>query len=442
MASAGYSSYPAYVLYVIDASIGSSDAANNRSRVDYNAYVYCAGSSASSSGGSGSIDGVNSGSIGYFSLSRYGTVGVTSGSQWVQHDKNGNLSSVSFSGSSSMSGLGSASVSGSISGFSNYDRRPGIPTFSSVTRTTTSVSITLGASSQPTGSPAADATTYYVDYSINGAAYIGVQSSTGTSFSLSGMTKGATYTFRTYARNSDSVSGVFEKGYAYSTVVVPNVPSAPSSCTAGAAAGREVTVTAGDAINNGATITGYYAQQSPDNGVTWQNAAGTLNGSDLMTSQSITYSGLTGGATYKFRVFAANEMGSGATTISSSVFVPSGGKRYDPITEEFINASKANRRNVANTAWVALSTTKKYVVSGAITNAVGNGTSVTYTASNAFTAGPGNRVTITGVTPTAYNVVNAVVTAATSTSFTVTSSATGTYSSSPSSRAAGWMEFV
>ena len=277
---------------------------------------------------------------------------------------------------------------------------------------------------------------YYVDYSENGGGYTGVKVSAGRSFSFPNLNLGSSYVFRGYAADTEGTGASVISG----AVPIPNLPSAPSTCTTSTVSGRELTVTSGSSLANGAAITGYRAQQSPDNGVTWQNAAGTVGGSDLMTSQAITYSNLVGGATYKFRVFATNEMGSGATTTSSSVFVPSGGKRYDGTT--FVNASKANRRNETNTAWVPIATTKKYVVSGAITNAVGNGSSVTYTASNAFTASPGNKVTVTGVTPSAYNVVNAVVTAATSTTFTVTSPATGTYSSSPSSKAAGWMEFV
>ena len=83
-ASGGYSSYPAYVQYVIDCWIAQTDSANNRSLVSVNAYVYVTGSSASSSGGSGNVY-VNGtltadGSIGYWSLGRYGTVGVSSGS--------------------------------------------------------------------------------------------------------------------------------------------------------------------------------------------------------------------------------------------------------------------------------------------------------------------------------------------------------------------------
>jgi hypothetical protein len=64
-------------------------------------------------------------------------------------------------------------------------------------------------------------------------------------------------------------------------------------------------------------------------------------------------------------------------------------------------------------------------LSATITNVVGSGTSVVYTASNNYVVG--QPVTITGVTPTAYNLTNAVVTAATSTTFTVASAVTGTY---------------
>lgn len=358
MASAGYSSYPAYVQYVIDASVGTQDPANNRTLVNFNAYVYVTGSSASSAGGDGSIymngNYVNSGSIGYWSLGRYGTVGITSGSAWAYHDANGYLSGISFSGSSSMAGLGSASVSGSLGGFPNYDRRPGSPAFEEITRTTgtgTFNPVRVSAVSSPAGTA-----TYYVERSENSGAWGYQQSSTSTrSFIFTGGSLGSTQQFRTAAGNSDGLSAWTYSGF----YPVPNVPSAPNTCTASAASGRAVTVTSGNALDNGAAIAGYYAQQSPDNGTTWQNAAGTVGGSDLMTSQAITYSGLLGGATYKFRVFAANEMGSGATTTSSSVFVPSGGKRFNGTS--FINASKANRRNATNTAWVPLSKTKKYV---------------------------------------------------------------------------------
>jgi hypothetical protein len=60
-----------------------------------------------------------------------------------------------------------------------------------------------------------------------------------------------------------------------------------------------------------------------------------------------------------------------------------------------------------------------------ITAVSGNGTTVTYIASNSFTAG--QVVTITGVNPTAYNLAYVTIASASSTQFTVTNSATGTY---------------
>lgn len=60
-----------------------------------------------------------------------------------------------------------------------------------------------------------------------------------------------------------------------------------------------------------------------------------------------------------------------------------------------------------------------------ITNVVGNGTTVTYTATNTFSVG--QLITIAGVNPTAYNLVKVVVATASSTQFTITSTAIGTY---------------
>ena len=63
-----------------------------------------------------------------------------------------------------------------------------------------------------------------------------------------------------------------------------------------------------------------------------------------------------------------------------------------------------------------------------ITNAVQSAGVVTYTATNTFTAG--QQVTITGITPTTFNVTNAVIKTATGSSFTVSgSSLGGTYAS-------------
>jgi surface protein len=65
-----------------------------------------------------------------------------------------------------------------------------------------------------------------------------------------------------------------------------------------------------------------------------------------------------------------------------------------------------------------------------VTNASGNGTTVTYTTSVAHGYIPGMVVTMTGITDAAYNLTSAqIATTPTSTTFTVTNAATGTYTS-------------
>jgi hypothetical protein len=71
-----------------------------------------------------------------------------------------------------------------------------------------------------------------------------------------------------------------------------------------------------------------------------------------------------------------------------------------------------------------------------ITNAVGNGTSVTYTTSTAHGYAAGDYVTITGVTPSSFNISGdgLEITAVTDTTFTVTSTITDTYTSGGTAR--------
>lgn len=71
-----------------------------------------------------------------------------------------------------------------------------------------------------------------------------------------------------------------------------------------------------------------------------------------------------------------------------------------------------------------------------ITNVVANGTTIVYTADNNYVAGMS--VTITGVTSTpanAFNLTNATIASATSTTFTVNNTTTGTYTSGGTARA-------
>lgn len=73
-------------------------------------------------------------------------------------------------------------------------------------------------------------------------------------------------------------------------------------------------------------------------------------------------------------------------------------------------------------------TTNLYQPVYTVTNAVGNGTSVTYTANNNFSVG--QSVTTSGILPSTYNRTDYIITACTSSSFTVTSGSTGTFTRS------------
>jgi len=81
-----------------------------------------------------------------------------------------------------------------------------------------------------------------------------------------------------------------------------------------------------------------------------------------------------------------------------------------------------------NTEVLAISDNIIYLNSGpstSINNAVGNGSQVVYTSTNNFT--PGQLVTITGILPISFEVVDAEIIAADATSFTINSTVTDTY---------------
>jgi hypothetical protein len=75
-----------------------------------------------------------------------------------------------------------------------------------------------------------------------------------------------------------------------------------------------------------------------------------------MTSQSFTYSSLTAGQTYLFRVYSTNAIGNSDYAVSAPLFVPAGGRRYDGTT--FTPTATAKRWN--GTDWVDLTTAKRW----------------------------------------------------------------------------------
>lgn len=98
-------------------------------------------------------------------------------------------------------------------------------------------------------------------------------------------------------------------------------PSSPASCTATLNSDKSITVTAGNVTSLAGTPT-FYVQyaSSTDGGATY----GAWTAQNTMSSQAFTYSGLTPGIYYKFRVWASNSDGTGPTTESTGLLLPSG----------------------------------------------------------------------------------------------------------------------
>jgi hypothetical protein len=342
--SGSFSTYPAYVQLRTESNIASRDEANNRTLVRTSVYIDISGGGASSSGGSVnlSVNGVGtSGSFGSVNWANGAHVVISNFDVWVNHNANGEQGNISFSASGSAGGWGSASNGSSLGGFSNYDRSPGIPAFSYVTRTTDSLAVGVNTVSSPAGTA-----TYYIERSENDGAW--ADSRTGRTTTYSGLAQGSSQRFRSRASNSDGYSG-----YSYSAYyAIPSVPSAPSIGVS-VPSSKSLTVAAGTSAANGATVTSYSCEASPDDGATWL-------GSDPMTSRSLFFEGLQGGATYRFRVFSANEMGESSRTTSSSVFVPSGGKRWNG--SAFVPTSVARRFTASG--WQDLTVAKRFTASG------------------------------------------------------------------------------
>lgn len=171
-------------------------------------------------------------------------------------------------------------------------------------------------------------------------------------------------------------------------------------------------------------------------------------GSRVGTPATITATGNgTGGSnaagTYYVRVSARNAYGDGTPTASTPVTITSGqGIKVDwtapasgatPTHYDIYIGTVAGEesRQGAVAAPTVTSTRTAAIVEGQkraiITNVSGNGTTVTYTAKNSFVAG--QLVSISQVIPQAYNLANVSIATASSTQFTVTNAATGSYES-------------
>ncbi len=135
---------------------------------------------------------------------------------------------------------------------------------------------------------------------------------TATSFTVTGLTNGTRSFFRVFAHNAAGTSTSSNVANA-----VPRaVPSAPRSLTVALVSVRAAAaVLVAPLSNNGAAVTDYTIQRSPNGTSGWV----TIN-DGVGTATVFTVIGLTNGTRYYFRVFARNAAGLGpASNVTSSV---------------------------------------------------------------------------------------------------------------------------
>jgi subtilisin family serine protease len=175
---------------------------------------------------------------------------------------------------------------------------PSAPTIATAVPGNASVSLTWKA---PVSNGGAAITSYLVQYSTNGTTWQSM-GTTGTSATISSLTNGISYSFRVAAVNSVGTGAA--SAVVTATPVLPGVPTAPRSLTG--SVGRQTAALSWQAplSPGGSAITDYTVEASVDAGVTWSVMPDAVS---LLRTAS--FSGLTAGVAYQFRVRAINAGG-------------------------------------------------------------------------------------------------------------------------------------
>jgi prepilin-type N-terminal cleavage/methylation domain-containing protein len=137
---------------------------------------------------------------------------------------------------------------------------------------------------------------------------------TGTSYTVTGLTNGTSYEFRTGATNAAGTGIPSAPSSAVTPIVVPGAPAAPAA-TSYANASSSVSF-AMPTSNGGSAVINYTIQYAASPYSTWTTATTT------QTSSPYVVTGLTNGTSYEFQVAATNAAGTGAFSSSSSPVTP------------------------------------------------------------------------------------------------------------------------
>ena len=130
-------------------------------------------------------------------------------------------------------------------------------------------------------------------------------SGTGTTYTVTGLSNGTSYSFRLAATNSRGSSTWSGAAYATPMAVAPD---APTGLSADAGNTQIALAWSAPGDDGGSAITGYRVQYKPSASATWLDVAPAPSG----TGTTYTVTGLSKGTSYDFQVAATNGVGSSA----------------------------------------------------------------------------------------------------------------------------------
>jgi hypothetical protein len=232
----------------------------------------------------------------------------------------------------------------------SYGQLPAVSTFTTATSSTTAGAINLSwlaPSSIPTGQTVSG---YTILRTVSGATTTTTITTTNTSYTDTGLIPGTKYDYKIYATSNTNYSasnGLTSSKLATYAASTPSAPSSISVILSGTNATISISKDANGYENN---VTGYKVQKSSDN-TNWNTA------NDMDSNGTYTYTGLTGGQTYYFRVFAINIIGAGTLfKVSDKILITALGKRYGDAG--WLPISTIKRYD--GTTWQPITTFKRY----------------------------------------------------------------------------------
>ena len=178
---------------------------------------------------------------------------------------------------------------------------PGAPTDLTATLGDAQVSLTWSA---PTSNGGSDVTGYTIEYSLDNGTWTIINDIITTNYVIFELLNGSQYRIKVKANNS-----VIANNQNYITIyATPDViPNAPTILTAIPGNTQVVLSWVAPTSNGGTAITNYKIEYSANNENNWNIFTRTTS----LTSTNDTIKGLVNGNSYKFRVFAVNNLGPG-----------------------------------------------------------------------------------------------------------------------------------